>query len=327
MLLSKSGCVSRLCVISLLALAVLSTATSTSAESIDQETEFAVYEGPGCDGAARIPAFEHFIGRKVDRVIDFLDQRTWAIMQQSAVWALSCWKAVPAALTLSIPMLPNDKASSLREGASGAYDVYFRDLAVTLVSSGRADAVLRIGWEFNAKWFPWTATKSDREYIAYWRRIVSTMRSVDGQRFQFEWCFGLSDELSDPSSAYPGDDVVDIISADVYNQFWPRWMNDPVRHWSLLVEQKFGLRWHRDFAVKHNKRIAFPEWGTGTRADGRGAGDDPVFILGMAAWIRDTKPLYQGYWDTSASDFDGEISRGRMPKSAAAYLLSFAHPK
>ena len=133
MLLSQSGCVRRLCVTSLLALAVLSPATSTSAESIDQEIELAVYEGPGCDGAERIPAFEHFIGRKVDRVIDFLDQRTWAIMQQSAVWALSCWKAVPAALTLSIPMLPNDKASSLREGASGAYDVYFRDLAVTLV--------------------------------------------------------------------------------------------------------------------------------------------------------------------------------------------------
>jgi Glycosyl hydrolase family 26 len=285
--------------------------------------EIAVYRGPGCEGAAQLPTFEGFLGRRVDRVIDFLDLRSWKILRESAAWTFACWKNEPAKLTISVPMLPKDGVSSLRAGAEGTYDDVFREIARLAVENGRSDAIMRIGWEFNGEWFPWTSQQDPAAFIAYWRRIVTTMRSVAGQNFRFEWCFALADRLGDPAVAYPGDDFVDIVSADVYNQYWKFWLADPSRRWASMLDGQFGLRWHRDFALAHHKAIAFPEWGTGTRPDGHGGGDDPVFVNGMADWFDAVSPLYQGYWDCLADDFDGRLSDGRQPKSAAAFLARF----
>jgi hypothetical protein len=285
--------------------------------------EIAVYQGPGCDGVARLPTFEHFIGRKVDRVVDFLDLRSWKVLRESAAWTFGCWKSEPAGLTISVPMLPKDGVSSLRAGAEGAYDDVFRDVARLAIESGRSDAIMRIGWEFNGEWFPWTSQQDPTAFVAYWRRIVTVMRSAAGQRFRFEWCFALAERLGDPAVAYPGDEFVDVISADVYNQSWKPGLADPARRWAAMVEGPFGLRWHRDFALAHHKRVAFPEWGTGTRPDGHGWGDDPVFINGMADWIEAVTPLYQAYWDYPAPDFDAQLSDGRQPKSASAFIARF----
>jgi hypothetical protein len=285
--------------------------------------EIAVYRGPGCDGVAQLPTFENFVGRKVDRVVDFLDRRSWQVMRESAAWTFHCWQDQPVALTISVPMLPEDGTSTLKAGAEGAYDAVFRDIARLALESGRADAVIRLGWEFNGEWYPWSSQRDPTTFIAYWRRIVTVMRSVAGRLFRFEWCFTLSDRLGDPSVAYPGDDVVDIISADVYNQTWKRGLNDPDQRWASMLDGQFGLKWHRNFALAHHKAIAFPEWGTGTRPDGHGWGDDPVFINGMADWIEVANPLYQAYWDYPAPDFNGELSGGAQPKSASAFIARF----
>ena len=49
------------------------------------------------------------------------------------------------------------------------------------------------------------------------------MRSVPGQTFLFEWCPNHGRHAMDPTEAYPGDDVVDVIGMDVYAEKW----NDP----------------------------------------------------------------------------------------------------
>ena len=306
-------------VIAVSCLALLETAHCQSRGAV----QIGVYRGPGCDGVAQLPTFEKFIGRKADRVVDFLDLRSWRVMRESAMWTFDCWKNQPAALTISVPMLPKDGTSTLKAGADGAYDGVFREVARLAVESGRPDAVMRIGWEFNGEWYPWSSQRDPITFIAYWRRIVTVMRSISGQRFRFEWCFTLADRLGDPSVAYPGDDVVDIVSADVYNQTWKRGLDDPVRRWASILDGQFGLKWHRDFALDHGKPIAFPEWGTGTRPDGHGWGDDPVFINGMADWIEAVNPLYQAYWDYPAPDFNGELSGGAQPRSASAFVRRF----
>jgi len=287
--------------------------------------EFSVYRGPGCLGRARIAAFEAFAGRKVQRTVDALNQQTWPELRSSIPWVVSCWKDSGLALTLSVPMLTFRDRGTLADGVAGNYDDIFLTTARQLIANGYADAVVRIAWEFNGDWMPWRADKDPQNYVAYFRRIVSLMRSVPGQKFKFEWTPNHGRHKIDPTKVYPGDDCVDIIGMDVYDEIWNEGMRDPVARWAYYRDQPFGLAWHRDFAAAHGKPLAFSEWGVGTRPDGHGSGDDPYFVEQMAAWIAAVKPLYHNYWDDPSPTYDAELSSGRFPLAAAAFKRAFAN--
>ena len=117
--------------------------------------------------------------------------------------------------------------------------------------------------------------------------------------------------------------MVDLIWLDVYNQAWPL-PADPSALWQTMLDRPAGLVWHRDFAAAHGKPRSFPEWGTGTRPDGHGAGDDPLFIANMAQWIASHNVVYHDYWDCHAPDFDAALSDGKQPNSERAFLAAFS---
>jgi len=267
--------------------------------------------------------FEDFLGRKVERTVDALNQENWAEMKSSIPWIAKCWRGSGIELTLSVPMLPKDGSGTLAEGASGAYDAIFVTTARALIENDLADSVIRIGWEFNGDWMPWTAMHDPESYKLYFRRIVEIMRGAPGQNFRFEWCPNHGRKAMDPTDAYPGDDVVDIIGMDVYAETWDASTGDPEKRFAYFLDQPFGLKWHRDFARERGKPISYPEWGAGTRPDGHGVGDDPVFIAGMADWFEEVDPLYQSYWDVQASDYNAQISNRQFPQAAATFRQRF----
>ena len=288
-----------------------------------QATEIGAYRGPGCDGREAMAVFEDFLGRKAERTVDALNQESWAEMKSSIPWIAKCWRGSGIELTLSVPMLPKDGSGTLAEGAAGAYDAVFIATARALIQNDHADAVIRIGWEFNGDWMPWTAMHDPESYKLYFRRIVEIMRDAPGQKFRFEWCPNHGRKAMDPTDAYPGDDVVDIIGMDVYAETWDASTSDPEKRFEYFLDQPFGLKWHRDFARERGKPISYPEWGVGTRPDGHGVGDDPVFIEGMADWFEETQPLYQSYWDVQASDYNAQMSNGQFPQASATFKRRF----
>jgi hypothetical protein len=302
---------------------LLISSSSSVAQSLHEQTQLSVYRGAGCTGRSEIPKFERFLGKKVTRTVDALDVRGWPEMLSSAQWISECWRDSGLEVTISIPMLPEQANVNLRAGAQGEYDQYFQHIARTLVRNGLGDSVVRIGWEFNGNWMPWSASQDPSSFIAFWRRIVRIFRAVEEQTFLFEWCPNHGSNEIDPTSVYPGDDVVDIIGMDVYNQTWSSETLDPRKRWEYFLEGPFGLRWHNEFAKRHGKMLAYSEWGTGTRPDGHGAGDDPLFIAKMADWIQETKPLYHNYWDYSAPDYDAKLSGGKFPRAAAEFQRRF----
>jgi hypothetical protein len=285
-----------------------------------------VYRGAGCDGLNVLPAFERIVGRRVDGVVDFLDQDSWARFDSSARWIADCWSDTPYALVLSVPMLTREKTDTLRAGADGAYDAHFQELARVLIRAGHEDAVLRVGWEFDGDWYPWSASRDPQAFAPYYRRIVQTMRAVPGGRFRFAWNFNLGENKSKPDRFYPGDDVVDLIAADVYNQSWRAEDADPAVRRRNRHAQPYGLDWLAGFARAHGKPIAIPEWGTGVRPDGHGFGDDPEFVADMASWMSEQGVVLHGYWDYPAGDYDAELSKGRYPRAAAVLRSRFGPP-
>lgn len=275
------------------------------------------YGGAGCTGLPEIQAFQRWLGHPVDVVLDFLQKDSWSGMVGEMSWMADCWKALPGRrLALAVPMLVDGGEPSLAEGARGAFDGHFRDLAASLVENGYADAFVRIGWEFNGDWYRWTAKDDPADFARFWRRIAIAMRAVPGARFAFDWNPTLADGPTE--AAYPGDDVVDVIGLDLYNQSWPA-LTEPKARWEWLLHHRAGLIWHRQFAAAHGKPRSFPEWGTGTRPDGHGGGDDAEFIRNMFAWMRSGGPVaYACYWDYTADDYDAKLSDGRRPRAGAA---------
>ncbi|HSD39960.1 MAG TPA: glycosyl hydrolase [Rhodocyclaceae bacterium] len=279
-----------------------------------------VQQGPGCTGTARIPQFAAWLGREPDLMLDYLDDGSWLKLTQTEWWT-GCWKKAGRRPALSISMLPRSGGDTLALGASGAYDEYFRTIATKLVAAGYGDLIIRIGWEFNAEWFTWRAAADPKSWIAYWRRIVTTMRSVPGANFRFDWSTAHGTRQIDPSLVYPGDAYVDIIGMDIYNASW-RNKTDPVARWNELLTVPNGLAWLRSFAALHGKPISFSEWGTGTNGDGSGGGDDPFFIDQMAAFIRANPVAYHIYWDDT-SGFNAKLSNNLQPAAGAAYRANF----
>lgn len=85
---------------------------------------------------------------------------------------------------------------SLENGASGAYNHYYKTLAENLVKHDLGHAILRLEWEFNGRWFTWCAHKKEAAFAEYWRQIVTTMRAVPGtERLQFCWNPTLGSDL------------------------------------------------------------------------------------------------------------------------------------
>src|SRR5690606_38452290 len=107
---------------------------------------------------------------------------------------------------------------------------------------------------------------------AYWRRIVATMRSVDGQKFRFDFAPSRGRDAIGWTECYPGDDVVDIIGMDSYDQ-------QPGESFEDQVKQPFGLQHQVDFARERGKPISYPEWGLFRR------GDNVEYMRRMLAWI------------------------------------------
>lgn len=283
-----------------------------------------VYKGAGCDGKSRLPRFQNVTGQKLAGVTDFLSQTSWTEMQSAAIWAIGCWKGQGLSLSLGVPMMMKD--GSLAQAASGAYDDQFRRIGELLVANGFSGANLRIGWEFNGNWYPWSAYRDPIAFKAAFRHIVDVFRAVPGQQFQIVWNPSVAAGAAAPESLWPGDDVVDLVGIDFYNQSWRSQDSDPVVRWQGYRTAIYGLDWAASFSVAHNKRIVVPEWGTGTRPDGHGIGDDPTFIHNMAAWMRQNNVLYHGYWDYTAPDYDATMSAGNFPLTFQAYKAEFGTP-
>jgi hypothetical protein len=201
------------------------------------------------------------------------------------------------------------------------YDSHFVTLGNRLVSMGLADnIILRVGHEFNGNWYPWGVTQvngsaSDRtpaKFVAYYRRIVNAVRSVPGtENVKFSWC-GMSAYYSPypMSDAYPGDEYVDYIGADIYDASW-NWYpyggsytnaQRQTYAWNALSgTSNNGLSAWRNFAASRGKPFVIPEWGLVREedSDGHGGGDNTYFLQKMYDYIHEpsNNVYYHTYFD------------------------------
>lgn len=217
---------------------------------------------------------------------------------------------------LNVPMLPGNEEPHtdagvrrlLAEGAAGRYDHRFRTLAQRLVRLGLHDAVLVPGWEMNGTTYTHRCGPDPHAWKTYWRSLVTAMRSVPGQEFRFDFAPSRGEDALAWPLCYPGDDVVDIIGMDTYDQ-------PPGEDFDDYITQPYGLRAHVDFAAAHGKPISFPEWGLFRN------GDNAAYMRRMLEWMTEHPPVYQ-----TISDYcpHGVWWCDRNPESARVFREAFA---
>ncbi len=297
-----------------------------------------VYGGPGDPQA--VSDFTTTLGVQPRFAMDFLDGTSWSTIEDPS-WYLQQWAGSGYQMIWGVPMLPNsytpdsnnsDTSGStygLIQGASGAFNSHFATLAQALVAGGQGSSIIRLGWEFNGGWFPWAANGAASAFAGYFQQIVTTMRSVPGANFKFEWNPTIGDlGVGDLADYYPGDAYVDYVGLDVYDVQWADYPGAQAE-FDQMETEAYGLNWLALFSALHNKPMVFPEWGLGWGTCANGApvtssgaacgGDDPVFINDMAQWI-DTHNVFEAtFWDYGSSSVDD----GSNPNTAAALATDF----
>ncbi len=242
------------------------------------------------------------------------------------------WSGTPYTLSLGVPIIPTNPSGvpegTLANGALGLYDNYFVALGKNLVAAGEGNAYLRLGWEFDGGWYAWSATTPTAEanFAEYFRQIVKSMRSIPGEEFKFVWnpdaaAFG-GEPGYDVDLAYPGNEYVNYIGVDAYDQTWVT----PQTAQNAWNETTFPeLTAAEQFAQGQGVPLAIPEWGVAVRNDGHGLGDDPLYVNNMFTWMQDpaNNVAYESYFDYDGSTQEDAITDGNFPDSLAAFTSDF----
>jgi Glycosyl hydrolase family 26 len=253
--------------------------TSTSASDGPNRSGLAWSSGAYGDDEA---GFAVWRGRPLDNTTIWPNRSSWQEISHPDIYRAVSATPKEIDLTLGLAMLPDPaNGASFAQCASGAYDQYYRTYGSELVRLGRADSVIRLGWEANGDWYSWSIRSDVANYKACFRRQVAAIRSTD-PRARIDWNMN-KDSHMDVSvvQAYPGDDVVDIVGVDFYDM-WPAYAGLAAWTADYMSTQKGGPRglgaWLA-FAKQHGKLLSVPEWGTTPAADG--GGEHPVYIQAM----------------------------------------------
>ncbi|MGX1562909.1 glycoside hydrolase family 26 protein [Streptomyces sp. NPDC055506] len=295
--------------------AATSPAATTPATG-EEAPAFGVFLKSDARGVARMPLFSHWLGGTELRAgHTYLPGHRWRDIEGAPgfldVWAQWRNKKADRMLVLNVPMQErNEEGVSdsevrrlLQRGAAGEFDHHFRVLAERLVELKVPDTVLVLGWEMNGTTYTHRCGPDPEAWKKYWNRIVTTMRSVPGQKFRFDFTPSRGRDAVPWTKCYPGDDTVDIIGMDSYDQ--PAGMS-----FEQQVKEPYGLQDHVDFAKAHGKPISYPEWGLFRN------GDNADYMRDMLAWMEEHKPLYNTLTDYCPH---GVWQCGANPKSSQLY--------
>jgi hypothetical protein len=117
--------------------------------------------------------------------------------------------------------------------------------------------------------------------------------------------------------AYPGDQYVNIIGVDSYDDWPPA---NTRGGWQMQLNGPYGLNFWLNFAKAHGKFFSVPEWGiaSGGMWPGHEGGDDPAYIKDMYDFFAANKKwiAYESYFsDGGTSIYDPD----QNPQASAEY--------
>jgi hypothetical protein len=239
-------------------------------------------------GTADPDAFARWRGQPVEVLSAWGDITSWAAIED--VGALAA--AGPGAgrnVSYAQALMPSTEGD-LFACAAGQYTGHFslsaQSLARRLAEGSWGKAYLRLGWQDNeaCRWCP----KSAAEDEAWKSCFQDAWRAFKAVSPDFVVLWDMNRRIpGDVTRLWPGDAYVDVVAVDFYDMApgladQRRWDADFA---SLDGQGPRGLGAWVDFARRHGKKLALPEWGISS-LDPSGGGDDSFFV----------EKLYDFFW-------------------------------
>ncbi len=306
-------------------------------------SRFGLY--PGYAGVAQLRSLETFVGHPANYVVQFADIHEAAFT--SSVWGevtkAGAFQTLARQITLveSIPLafgdfLPPGAAgratarANLQATVDGAHDAEYRVAANYLRNGGYPDAIIRLGWEFDGDWMPWSAPGNEALWIDAYRHVADIFRSVSS----------VVPLRLERQRRIPPERPRRLPGRQLRRRRRPRRVRQGPVHGLGPGRPRVGsIRCRRsgssgttsptqrDFAIAHGKPVSFPEWAL-TGVDGNVTsnvgGDDPTFIQGMSDWINGLPAngpgslSYQSYFNEDTEDGHHRIDANYFPMQRGA---------
>ena len=281
--------------------------------------------GTANETTAQVSSFETYLGTTVTYAMAFANGTSWSNLQSNAVDATVLGTTHSIHWSVAIP---SDGTTTLAQVAAGMWDSQFTTLANLFLATRPSDAIIpvRIFWEFQNTSFAWNSVGHESDYIAAFQRVTQLFLNVS-TKFRFIWCPAWNTTVSgqstayDPSQAYPGDGVVDVIGMDVYYTTQTDG-TDPNAAWRFKQAAPFGLNWLAGFAQTHGKPMSQDEWGVNTDVAAQ-------YISAQLEWFEANNVAYINYFDVnnaSLPDFQTQISANQYPTAGARFQQEFSSP-
>jgi hypothetical protein len=275
---------------------------------------------------AEIRGYGSWRGRPIDIVTAYSNRASYERTAKDT-WSIDVWKGVPGRLNYGLGILPESGEGSLASIARGDQDRVWRAVAKNLLAAGRGNSIVRIGWEANLSDWRWGVSASNAaSFRAAFRQVAKTLRAtapdlvIDFGIGCGPSLRGSSDRLASLSKLYPGDDVVDVISCDIYD-WWTTRVRSGNANPVLKPPHGVGLADLTSFARSHGKLMGIGEWGLARQSNGNGGGDNPRFIKAMADFMNNNADVlaYECYFDEPAKYLKSSLNTGQNPQAGATY--------
>jgi hypothetical protein len=242
----------------------------------------------------------------------------WENMIESS-WLFGNFDQFEGQLVISQPPYP--EGGDMGACANGDYDGHWERFGEVLIERDRADAIVRVGWEFNGDWMYWSA-HNPQQFIDCFRNVSTAIKRTDPDAL-IEWTANGKGTVTCDGAApncYPGDDVVDIIGIDYYDQFPPTRTPEEFETVGGTGDNLLAIH---DFAREHDKPFAVGEWGVVT-SGGDPGGDNPAYIRMMMEFFEENAEhlAYEAYFSICGNEVASALHNcdaGTSPDAAAEY--------
>jgi hypothetical protein len=205
--------------------------------------------------------------------------------------------------------------------ANGAYDDRWRAAARVIAQNregAKGPTFVRPFHEMNGDWYAnWVVTRANSaDYKKAFARYAKILREALPEVYiVFSPNYG--DHTGLPIDYwYPGDDVVDVVAPDYYNDYADQ-ANGSVAGWNEAADDRDsngnpqGPESWRQFAAKHGKPLGFPEWGL--KPSSQGGQDSAAWVKAVNTWMN--KHANHATWQIGQ----------RIPAAAAGKVLYSAY--
>lgn len=134
------------------------------------------------------------------------------ISARVAGWKKVNWEIIPQ-IGLSMTFDGEPERRFEHEVDAGALDSNIVILGRTLAQF-QGKMMIRLGYEFNGHWNGYIA----KDFIPAYRRVAQMLRTHLGDKLILVWCMALDGSQHNFMDFFPGDDVVDWWSVDVFGE-------------------------------------------------------------------------------------------------------------